>query len=199
MRRVNETMSANPTARARGSAPGSLYQQNTLRDAEVAALTLDIFHRHTDRVKLAAIAQMVNVLQAMILTDGPRMVLTPTYHVFEMYEPFQGATPYPVRIATPDYTIASTTLPIVDASAARGRDGKLWLALVNLDPDRAAQVTTSIPGTARGRVLTAAQMDAHNSFDHPEAVTPQPFAGHSTGDRLVLDLPAKSVAVVEIQ
>jgi alpha-N-arabinofuranosidase len=182
-----------------GSTPGFLYQQNTLRDAEVAALTLDIFHRHTDRVKLAAIAQMVNVLQAMILTDGARMVLTPTYHVFEMYEPFQGATPYPVRIDTPDYTVAGTTLPIVDASAARGRDGKLWLALVNLDPDRAAQVTTAIPGTASGRMLTAARMDAHNSFDQPNVVVPQPFAGRRVGDRLVFELPAKSIAVVGIE
>ena len=77
-----------------GSHPGFLYQQNSLRDAEVAALTLNIFHRHTDRVKLAAIAQMVNVLQAMILTDKDKMLLTPTYHVFDMYQPFMGATPY---------------------------------------------------------------------------------------------------------
>src|SRR3546814_2533630 len=80
-----------------GSHPGFLYQQNSLRDAEVAALTLNIFHRHTDRVKLAAIAQMVNVLQAMILTKDDKMLLTPTYHVFDMYVPFQGATPYPAR------------------------------------------------------------------------------------------------------
>src|SRR3546814_4917022 len=80
-----------------------LYQQNSLRDAEVAALTLNIFHRHTDRVKLAAIAQMVNVLQAMILTKDDKMLLTPTYHVFDMYVPFQGATPYPATVEGPRY------------------------------------------------------------------------------------------------
>ena len=120
----------------------------------MAALTLDIFHRHTDRVKLAAIAQMVNVLQAMILTDGPRMLTTPTYHVFDMYQVFQGATPYPARIEGPRYRNGGNDLPMVDATAARGADGRLYLALVNLDPHRAAHVTTALTGTATGRILT---------------------------------------------
>src|SRR6185437_407836 len=113
-----------------GSHPGFLYQQNTLRDAQVAALSLDIFFRHTDRVKLAAIAQMVNVLQAMVLTEGDKMLLTPTYHVFHMYVPFQCATPYPATVSGPHYVEGKYDLPMVDASAARGTDGKLYLALV---------------------------------------------------------------------
>ncbi len=181
-----------------GSHPGFLYQQNSLRDAEVAALTLNIFHRHTDRVKLAAIAQMVNVLQAMILTDGPRMLLTPTYHVFDMYVPFQGATPYKATAEGASYKEGSITLPSVDVSAARAVDGKLWLSLVNLDPKRPAHVTTNLTGTASGRILTGPTMDAHNSFDQPNAVHPVPFAGRSEHGKLVFDLPARSVMVVRI-
>jgi alpha-N-arabinofuranosidase len=182
-----------------GSHPGFLYQQNTLRDAEVAALTLDIFHRHTDRVKLAAIAQMVNVLQAMILTDKERMLLTPTYHVFEMYLPFQDATPYPASASGPGYNFGDYKLPSVDVSAARATDGKLWLALVNLNPLTPAHVTTNLTGTAHGRILTGLTMDTHNTFDTPDAIHPMPFAGSNARGSLVIDLPAKSVAVVAVQ
>jgi alpha-L-arabinofuranosidase len=182
-----------------GTHPGFLYQQNTLRDAEVAALTLDIFHRHTDRVKLAAIAQMVNVLQAMILTDKERMLLTPTYHVFEMYMPFQGATPYPASASGPRYTFGGYTLPSVDVSAARASDGKLWLALINLNPTTAAHVTTNLAGTAHGRILTGATMDTHNTFEMPDTIHPMPFASSNAGGSLVIDLPAKSVAVVAVE
>src|SRR4051812_39498157 len=182
-----------------GSNPGFLFQQNTLRDAEVAALTLDIFHRHTDRVKLAAIAQMVNVLQAMILTDGPRMLTTPTYHVFDMYQVFQGATPYPATVTGPRYRMGANDLPMVDISAARGADGRLYLALVNLDPRRAAHVSTALTGRAAGRILTGPAMDSHNDFNAPEAVHPVPYAGSNAGGRLSFDLPARSVAVVAVQ
>jgi len=182
-----------------GSTPGFLYQQNSLRDAEVAALTLNIFHRHTDRVKLAAIAQMVNVLQAMILTDGPRMLTTPTYHVFDMYQVFQGATPYPATVDGPHYRGGGQDLPMVEASAARGADGRLYLALVNLDPDRPAHVATALTGRATGRILTGPAMDSHNTFDAPNAVHPVPYAGSNAGGRLSFDLPPRSVAVVAIQ
>jgi alpha-N-arabinofuranosidase len=181
-----------------GSTPGFLYQQNTLRDAEVAALTLDIFHRHTDRVKLAAIAQMVNVLQAMILTDKGRMILTPTYHLFDMYVPFQGATPYPTIASSAAYTHGAISLQAVDASAARGTDGKLYLALVNLDPARPARVTTNLDAPAHGRLLTGPAMDSHNSFEHPDTIHPVPFAGGLVDGKLVLDLPPKSIAVVAL-
>jgi alpha-N-arabinofuranosidase len=180
--------------------PGApaLYQQNTLLDAVTAATTLNIFHRHTDRVKLTAIAQMVNVLQAMILTDGPRMVLTPTYHVFDMYRPFQGATPYPVGIASPSFTAGEVTMPMIDASAARGKDGKLWLALVNRDPRRSAEVSLGQGRSATGRVLTADRINAHNTFDNPNAVTPRPYSARAARDGLTLEVPARSVVVVAI-
>ena len=177
---------------------GVLYQQNSLLDAVTAATTLNIFHRHSDRVRLGAIAQMINVLQAMILTDGSKMVLTPTYHVFDMYQPFMGATPYPVTIQSPTFQAGGTTLPMVDATAARGKDGKLWLALVNADPERAAQVRLGAKGSVKGRVLTGDRIDAHNTFDHPNTVAPQPFAQAAGKDGLVVSLPAKSVVVVEV-
>jgi alpha-N-arabinofuranosidase len=113
-----------------GSNPGFLQQQNTLRDAVIAALNLNIFMRHADRVRGTNIAQMVNVLQAMILTDGPRMVLTPTYHVYHMYVPFQDATFVPVSFDAGAYVHGDISLPRVDAVAARDASGKLWLSLI---------------------------------------------------------------------
>jgi alpha-L-arabinofuranosidase len=186
-----------------GSHPGFLYQQNSLRDALVAAISLDIFQRHADRVRMANIAQMINVLQSMILTRGRRMVLTPTYYVYRMYVPFQGATYLPVRIDAPSYRYGSIVLPSVDATAARDSAGTIHLALVNIDPHHAVSVTARIEGAsaraASGQVLTAAAMDAHNTFEHPDAIRPQAFTGRSGGpDELVFRLPPKSVAVVAV-
>lgn len=177
---------------------GAHYQQNSLRDAMVAALTLDIFHRHTARIRMANIAQMVNVLQAMILTDKERMILTPTYHVFDMYQPFMGATPLPASVAAPEYRHGEASMPMIDVSAARGQDGKLYLALVNVDPSKAAHIDTNLQGRAVGRLLTATRIDDHNTFDSPDVVHPVPFEGRSSGDRLGFNLPAKSIAVVRI-
>lgn len=186
-----------------GHNPGFLYQQNTLRDALVAALTLDIFHRHAERVRMSNIAQMVNVLQAMILTDKEKMILTPTYHVFEMYVPFQDATALPAQVETPPYRYAGHELPAVDASAARDTEGRLHLALVNVDPHRRAAVTARIEGArvraAEGRVLTAGAIDAHNTFERPDTVRPAPFKATRRGDALVFDLPPKSVVVVALR
>ena len=175
---------------------GMLFQQNTLRDALVAALSFNAFHRHTERVKMANIAQVANVLQSMVLTQGERLLLTPTYHVFDMYSPFQGATPLELELQSPEYREGEITLPMLQASAARMSDGRLVLALVNLDPVHGVSVQTSLKGSAPGRVLTAAAMDAHNSFDAPDALRPMPYAGRETTKGLVFDLPAKSIVVV---
>jgi len=186
-----------------GRNPGFLYQQNTLRDALVAALTLDVFHRHAERVRMANLAQMVNVLQAVILTDEEKMVLTPTYHAFEMYVPFQGATFLPAEVQTPEYRYGEAAMPAVTVSAARDAEGTIHLALVNADPHRRATVTVRLAGAAargaEGRVLTAASMDAHNTFDLPGAVSPAPFTGERVGEALRFDLPPKSVAVVAVR
>jgi len=186
-----------------GSNPGFLQQQNSLRDAILAALNLDIFIRHADRVRLANIAQMINVLQAMILTDGPKMVLTPTYHVYRLYVPFQGATAIPVRFDAGTYRHGDVTLPRVDAVAARDASGTLWLALTNVDPDQPAEIAPEIEGVrlrgASGEVLTAPRVDSVNSFDAPETVMPKPISGMMRSGKLVLTLPPKSVTVIRLQ
>jgi alpha-N-arabinofuranosidase len=178
-----------------GTHPGFLYQQNSLRDAVVAALNLNIFQRHSDRVKMANIAQMINVLQAMILTDGPKMLLTPTYHIFDMYQPFMGAVPYPVKVEGKMY---APDIPMVDVSAARGKDGKLVLAIVNTDPSHAVQVVTNLTGTAHGRILSGMAMDTHNTFDAPNMIHPLPFNGSTANGKLSFDMPPKAVAVVAL-
>ena len=122
-----------------GSNPGFLVQQNSQRDAILAALNLNIFARHADRVRGANIAQMINVLQAMILTDKEKMVLTPTYYVFKMYVPFQDSTFVPVTFDAGTYTHENITLPRVDAMAAKDKDGKFWLEFTNLDPNQTSR------------------------------------------------------------
>ena len=188
----------------KGTNAGFLFQQNTLRDAVVAALNFNIFHEHADRVRMTNIAQMVNVLQSMIITDKDRMFVTPTYHAFEMYVPFQGATSLPVTLAdNPQYTLGGVSVPEVSASAARGKDGRLYLALVNADPGQAADVAVNVAGQAlqgaHGRVLTAGAMDAHNTFQSPQAVKPVPFNAAAANGKLNLTIPAKSVVVVAVE
>jgi alpha-N-arabinofuranosidase len=185
-----------------GTNPGFLQQQNTMRDAVAAALTLHIFQEHAGRVVMGNIAQMVNVLQAMILTDGPRMVLTPTYHVFDMLKVHQGATRLAVDLVTPRYVDEPVPVPLVSASASRA-GGRIHLSLVNTDPDRPVRVVCAVTGarlgTVGGTVLTAPTMQAHNTFDDPGAVRPSPFTDFSAaGDVLTATLPPKSVAVLEI-
>ena len=181
-----------------GTEPLHLRQQNSLRDGIAAALNLNIFARHADRVRMTNIAQMVNVLQSMILTQGARMVLTPTYHIYKMYVPFQDATLLPVTINGGEFTSGTITLPRVDAVAARGKDGKVWLSLTNLDPNHAADVTAS--GTAAvGEVLSAERVDTINTFDAPAAVTPKPFSAKAEGGSLLLHLPPHSVTVVRLE
>jgi alpha-N-arabinofuranosidase len=187
-----------------GREPGFLYQQNTMRDAVIAAANFNIFHKYADRVRMTAIAQTINVLQAMILTDGPKMVLTPTYHVFHMYIPFQGATSLPVDLKTPSYRYGKTSVPEVTVSAARVASGDIDVALVNLDPDHSARVSVTIAGAkpqqVSGSILTASAMDAHNTFDAPDAVHPVAFDGATIANgRLSLTLPPKSVVVLAVK
>ena len=185
-----------------GSQPGFLVQQNSLRAAILAALNLNIFARHADRVRGANIAQMINVLQAMILTDQEKMVLTPTYHVFKMYVPFQGATVVPVSLGAGSYVHGDVTLPRLDALAARDTAGKLWLAVTNLDPNRPATVEARLAGltpkSAAGETLTAPKVDSVNGYDAPSAVAPKPFTARVQGSSLFLTLEPKSVTVISV-
>ena len=183
---------------------GALYQQNTLRDAVVAAVTLNIFNNHSDRVRMANIAQMVNVLQAMLLTNDQTIVRTPTYYVFRMYKVHQGATRIPVELNAPSYTLAGTSVPSLTASASRDSAGRVHLSIVNLDPHRAAAIAVK-PGLTQisnvsGEVLTAPLMNAMNTFDNPDTVMPRPFQAFTLdGSRLTLNVPAKSVVVLELR
>jgi len=186
-----------------GSNPGFLVQQNSLRDAILAALNLNIFARHGDRVRMANIAQMINVLQAMILTDKEKMVLTPTYYVYKMYVPFQDATFLPVTFNAGTYTHGDVTLPRVDAIAAKDKAGKLWLEITNVDPNQPVEIEVSLAGitakSAAGETLTAPRVDSVNSFDAPNTVAPKPISAKVQGGKLALRLEPKSVTVISVE
>ena len=186
-----------------GSNPGFLVQQNSLRDAVLAALNLNIFARHADRVRMSNIAQMINVLQAMILTDKEKMVLTPTYYVYKMYLPFQDATFVPVAFDAGTYTHGDVSLPRVDAIAAKDAGGKLWLEITNIDPNQPAEIEVNLTGlvakSAAGETLTAPKVDSINTFDAPNTVVPKPFSAKAQGGKLTLKLEPKSVTVVSVE
>ena len=174
-----------------------------MRDALIASLHLNIFARHADRVRMANIAQMVNVLQAMILTDKEKMLLTPTYHVFRMYLPFQDATAVPVTFDAGTYTHGDITLPRVDAIAARDAAGTVWLAIANVDPTRPVEVDARLTGinatSASGETLTGAAIDSVNTFEAPNTVVPKPITATVKGDRISVTLAPKSVTVLAVR
>lgn len=185
-----------------GTNPAFLVQQNSLRDAILAALNLNIFARHADRVRMANIAQMINVLQSMIMTDKDTMVLTPTYYVYKMYVPFHDATFVPVTYDAGTYRHDDITLPRVDAIAAKDADGKLWLEVTNIDPNRPVEIEINVPGStaesAVGQTLTAPNVDSVNTFDAPNNVVPKPVSAKAQGGKLSLKLDPKSVTVISV-
>ncbi len=187
-----------------GTNPAFLFQQNTLRDALAAAASLHVFHRYVPRLHMANIAQTVNVLQAMVLTDGPRMLCTPTYHVFEMFRVHQGALALPVHVETAACGPAAQCVPQVSASASRDGLGRVHLSLCNLDAEHEVDVEGELRGAdaeaVSGRVLTGARINAHNTFDEPDAVRPATFDGAvlGRGGRLRVRLPARSVVMLEL-
>jgi alpha-N-arabinofuranosidase len=180
-----------------------LFQQNSLRDAILASLNLNIFARHADRVRMTNIAQMINVLQAMILTDKEKMVLTPTYYVFKMYVPFQDATFIPVDFDPGSLHRNGITLPRVDAVAARDTSGKLWIAITNLDPEKPLEIDAAVTGmavkSAKGTTLTASAVDSVNTFAAPNTVVPKPISAEVKGGRLALTVEPKSVTVISLE
>lgn len=187
-----------------GTNPGFLYQQNTLRDALVAALTFNIFNNHCDRVRMANIAQMVNVLQALILTDGASMITTPTYHVFDLYRAHQDATLLPCFLESDLYTLNNKQIPQVSASASRTGDEKMYLTLCNVDPAKEAEIHCVLRGSplseVTGMVLTAGEMDAHNTFQNPERVRPVSFTDFQVNaENMTAVLPPMSVCAFTMQ
>jgi alpha-N-arabinofuranosidase len=190
--------------------PGHLYQQNCLRDAMVAALTLNIFHKYTHRVKMANIAQVVNVLQSMILTDTKgtgHMVLTPTYYIFKMYQPFQEATYLPTDLQTETFNHENGHEPIpeVSISAAKATDGSIVVALANVMVDKKQDVAITLDGasklkTVSGEILTAKNLNDYNDFEHPNTIATTAFKDAKVkGNKLSVKLPAKSVVVLKLK
>ena len=204
-----------------GTVSGHLYQQNALRDAFVASLSLNVFHKYTDRVKMANIAQVVNVLQSMILTDQEgtgHMVLTPTYHIFKMYTPFQEATFLPADYDSEIMQVSKAYFkekegardagyrpcPLLSVSAAKTVAGDIVLALTNVSLDKDQTLEITLDGytakTVSGEILTAKNVADFNDFAHPDKVAPREFKDAKLKKGvLTVKLPAKSVVVLKIQ
>jgi alpha-L-arabinofuranosidase len=186
-----------------GTKPRHQLQQNTQRDAILTALNLNIFARHADRVRMANIGQTINVLQCLIQTDQEKMFLTPTYYVYKMYVPFGNATSVSVSFDAGTYTRNDITLPRVDAIAAKDADGKLWLAITNIDPAQPLEIDASLIGATVksmvGETLTAPRVDSINSFDTPNTVVPKPITARAQNGKLVLTVPPMSVTVVAVE
>lgn len=189
-----------------GTVRGHLYQQNTMRDAFVASLTFDIFHKYTERVKMANIAQIVNVLQAMILTNEKgSMVLTPTYHVFRMYGVHQDATHLPLDVSC-DWMDAGSErrIPMLSATASKNAAGVIHLSVSNIDADNAQTVTINLSGVnakkAVGEILTSAAITDYNTFENPDKVRPAPFKEAKIEKGVLkITLPAASIVTLELQ
>ncbi|MBE1445262.1 alpha-N-arabinofuranosidase [Paenibacillus sp. OAS669] len=190
-----------------GTNPGFLYQQNTLRDALVAGVTLNIFNNHCDRVHMANIAQTVNVLQAMLLTEGGSMIKTPSYHVFELYKEHQGAELLELNITEQtSYSFDGVSLPQVSTSASKGTDGRTRITLCNIHPEQEAQVELelrglkSTPGKVSGRIVTAEKMQAHNTFAEPDRVRAVDFSDARLTDVMLHTvLPPMSVVLLTLE
>jgi alpha-L-arabinofuranosidase len=181
-----------------------LYQQNTIRDAMLAGLTLNIFNNHADRVRMANLAQAINVLQAVILTNEEKMLLTPTYHVMEMYNVHQDATLLPITVKSADYTFGNEKLTAVSASASRDTAGNIHITFVNIDAQKAQEISVDWRGvklsSVTGRVLTAVKLQDYNSFETPDKIKPVAFKDATlNSNQLKVKLPAHSVVVLELK
>ena len=182
---------------------GQLYQQNTMRDAMIAGVTLNIFNNHADRVRMANLAQMVNVLQSVILTKGAKMILTPTYYVMEMYNVHQDATLVPMHITSNDFVMGNSKIPAVSVSASKDASGKLHISLTNIDDKNGQDVEIDLKGfkakNVTGRILTSSKVQDHNTFNDPDVVEPKAFSGAALSDgNLKVALPPISVVVLEL-
>ncbi len=185
-----------------GTDPGFLIQQNSQRDAVIAALNFNIFMRHAERVHGANIAQMVNVLQSVIHTEDEKMVLTPTYHIFRMYVPFQGATRLAVDFDAGKYSFGNIELPRIDAIAAKGKDGKIYVAITNVDPNNTASLALPFEGysieNVSAETLYASTIDAVNTYENPDNVSPKAINASVSGNNISLTVQPQSVTVLSI-
>lgn len=189
----------------KGTNPGFLYQQNTMRDAMIAGVNLNIFNNHADRVRMANIAQTINVLQAVILTDEEKMILTPTYHVMKMFNVHQDATLLPLDISSNNsYEVNGRNLPAVSASASLDQNGAVHISLVNIHASEAQNIELLLRGTENKNVmatiLRSDKLQNYNDFDNPDRIKPETFSGASLKNgTLTTELPPFSVVVIEIK
>lgn len=186
-----------------GTNPGFLYQQNTMRDAMIAGLTLNVFNNHAERVRMANLAQTVNVLQSVILTKDEKMILTPTYHVLEMYKVHQDAKMLPITINSANYTYGDKTIPAVTASASLASNGITNISLTNVDAAKTQEIVLDINGknykNIKGRILTSKKLQDFNSFDNPDLIKPAVFKeAQLKGNQIRVKLPPFSVVVLEL-
>jgi alpha-N-arabinofuranosidase len=188
-----------------GTNPSFLYQQNTLRDAMVAALNFDIFNKHWDRVKMANIAQTINVLQAVILTKEEQIVLTPTYYAFKMYKIHHDANLLPLNISSEDYTIGSESIKSISSSASVDTNGLMHITLTNVNPIETVEVNIELSGSqqkefVRGEIITAPEINSYNDFGKEEEVTLKEFKNVKlAGNNLEIKMPAKSIVMIELK
>ncbi len=188
-----------------GTNPGFLFQQNTLRDAMVASINLDLFNKYCRRVKMANIAQTVNVLQAMILTDGKQLVRTPSFYVFKMYTVHHDATLLPAEIESDSYSFEGKDIPSLSASASKDASGKIHITISNLNPDKATRVTCELRGSknvsfVKGSIVTGEKINSFNDFGKKETVTLDAFNDAKVnGNTVTVNMPSKSVVMVELQ
>ena len=181
-----------------GTNPGFLYQQNTMRDAMIAGTTLNIFNNHARRVKMANLAQTVNVLQAVILTDQEKMIKTPTFHVLKMYKIHHDARLVPVAFQSPPYKLGKETLPAISISASQKTDGTLNLSLVNIDPKKSHSLQLNLKNMEAtdflATILTSAKLQDHNSFEENEKIKPEDFKNFKLKKGILnLEIPPFSV------
>jgi alpha-N-arabinofuranosidase len=187
-----------------GTNPAFLYQQNTMRDALLASTALNIFNNDCARVRMANIAQMVNVLQAMILTKGSQMIVTPTYDVYQMYTVHHDALMLPTHVTSDQYTYGKYSMPAINASSSRDSTGVMHISISNLDPDHGMTVPVEIRGagvkTVTGTVLHADSLQAHNTFSRPDAVKPAVFKAFGVrGSKITVKMPPASIVVLAIK
>ncbi|TCC91772.1 alpha-N-arabinofuranosidase [Pedobacter frigiditerrae] len=187
-----------------GTNPGFLYQQNSLRDALIAGTTLNIFNNHSDRVRMANLAQTVNVLQALVLTEKDKMILTPTYHIFDLYKVHQDAKYLPIDFVSPDYVSGDKKIPALNISASQDANGAIHISLVNLNPNQKITLNTALDGlnwkTVTGQILTSAKITDINTFSDPNKIHIVKFNGaKKNGNKLSVELPAQSVVVLELK
>ncbi|HMS70722.1 MAG TPA: alpha-L-arabinofuranosidase C-terminal domain-containing protein [Saprospiraceae bacterium] len=188
----------------KGTNPGFLYQQNTMRDAMIAGLTLNIFNNHADRVRGANLAQIVNVLQAVILTNEEKMILTPTYHVMKMYNVHQDAKLIPLQFQSPDYVFENKKMKAVSVSASKAASGDVNVSLTNIDYSKTHEVEIDLRGEtlskASAQILTSAKITDHNTFESPNMVKNVPYKDITfVNGKLKLKLPPFSVVVVNLK